>query len=218
MTDPEDQGESFLQRWSRLKKAAEVPPREDSEPLLRKNSNADPGAPQRIEAQSGIDLTAFDPATLPPIESISASSDIRAFLAPGVPEGLKRAALRRAWVTDPAIRDFVGAAESQWDFNKPDGIPGFGSLDELTPELCRMVAGLFSDPPAENTARPLADVHGISAELPSPVVALTPCESDPDAGQSPAQVEVSELALPEHSDDESLQPIRLMQKKTPIPK
>jgi hypothetical protein len=29
---------------------------------------------------------------------------------------------------DPAIKDFVGISENEWDFNKPDGVPGFGSL------------------------------------------------------------------------------------------
>jgi Protein of unknown function (DUF3306) len=41
---------------------------------------------------------AFDVTKLPPIESITADSDIRAFLAPGVPPELTRAALRRAWL------------------------------------------------------------------------------------------------------------------------
>jgi hypothetical protein len=229
MIDPKDQGEAFLQRWSRLKQAAEAPTRDDSDPPLQKTSDADPDAPPPPMAQSGVDLTAFDPATLPPIESISASSDIRVFLAPGVPEELKRAALRRAWVMDPAIRDFVGVAENQWDFNKPDSIPGFGSL-ELTPELCRMVASLFSDSPAETTPPRLADtergeqvhIHEISAEPQSPAIASAPRECDPKAGRSPAQVEEVhadsvELALSDHPKDEALQPIR-SKRETSTPK
>jgi hypothetical protein len=228
MTDPEDQGETFLQRWSRLKQAAEVPPRDDSEPPLRKTSDADPDALQRTVAQSGVDLTAFDPTSLPPIESISASSDIRAFLAPGVPEGLKRAALRRAWVMDPAIRDFVGVAENQWDFNKPDGITGFGSL-ELTR---RVVAGLFSDPPEETTPPRLADtepleqvqvdVHELLAEPSSLAVDSATLESHPKAERLPARVDglhtgSVEFALPERLDNEALQPIH-SKLKTLIPK
>ena len=65
-----------------------------------------------------------DAAGLPPIASIEAGSDIRSFLAPGVPQELTRAALRRAWATDPAIRDFVGLSENSWDFDEPDGAPG----------------------------------------------------------------------------------------------
>ena len=73
---------------------------------------------------------------LPPIGSIGAGSDIRPFLPPGVPAHLTRAALRRAWSTDPAIRDFIGLSENSWDFNVQDGVPGFGSL---TPQrLARM--------------------------------------------------------------------------------
>ena len=73
-------------------------------------------------------------ASLPPLESITAESDIRAFLAPGVPPELTRAALRRAWAADPKIRDFVGLAEYDWDFNTPGAMAGFGPL-EMTDEL-----------------------------------------------------------------------------------
>ncbi len=81
----------------------------------------------------------FDPATLPPIESITALSDITAFLRAGVPADLTRAALRRVWTADPAIRDFVGLAENAWDFTDPDAMPGFGPL-ESTDEVRRMIA------------------------------------------------------------------------------
>jgi hypothetical protein len=66
---------------------------------------------------------------LPSIDSITADTDIVAFLKSGVPTELTRAALRRAWTSDPAIRDFIGIAENQWDFNDPNGISGFGRLD-----------------------------------------------------------------------------------------
>ena len=96
---------------------------------VRTQSNAKPGRPPPTESP-------FDAANLPPTESIRAASDIRPFLAPGVPADLTRAALRRAWSTDPAIRDFIGLSENSWDFNAQDGVPGFGSL---TPQrLARM--------------------------------------------------------------------------------
>ena len=72
--------------------------------------------------------SSFDMANLPPIESIGAGSDILPFLASGVPADLTRAALRRAWSTDPAIRDFIGLSENSWDFDAQEGAPGFGSL------------------------------------------------------------------------------------------
>ncbi len=59
-----------------------------------------------------------------------------------MPAELTRAALRRAWVSDPAIRDFIGIAENQWDFNDPTAIPGFGPLhgtDDISALLGRAV-------------------------------------------------------------------------------
>ena len=108
--------EDFLSRWSRLKREASIEESSDE---------------QRVDAVPGAAVAsapAFDPASLPPIESIGADSDIRPFLAVGVPAELTCAALRCAWAADPAIRDFIGIAESQWDFNAPDAIPGFGPL------------------------------------------------------------------------------------------
>ena len=88
----------------------------------------------------------FDPASLPPIESIGAESDIRAFLQAGVPPDLSRAALRRAWSADPAIRDFIGLVENGWDFNDPNGIPGFGPIS--ADEVARLLAQVIGAPPA----------------------------------------------------------------------
>jgi Protein of unknown function (DUF3306) len=70
----------------------------------------------------------FTKASLPPIGSISAGSDIRPFLSTGVPADLTRAALRRAWSVDPTIRDFIGLSENSWDFDATGGVPGFGPL------------------------------------------------------------------------------------------
>ncbi len=69
--------------------------------------------PLTARAESAAD------ATLPPIESIGAGSDISAFLAPGVSEELKLAALRRAWSVDPTTHDFIGLSENSRDMSPP---------------------------------------------------------------------------------------------------
>src|SRR5713226_7987197 len=107
--------ENIMSRWSRMKQqsAGRAAPDDLS------------SEPKPIDAEAGDLNTATaatpgtDPATLPPLHSITAGTDIRSFLGSNVPLALTKAALRRAWVTDPAIRDFVGIAESQWDFNDP---------------------------------------------------------------------------------------------------
>jgi hypothetical protein len=184
MSDPEDSEKNFLQRWSRRKSAAERHAPEGTKPPFRERTNADTSTSSRAAAKSETDLSAFDPATLPPIESITAASDIRAFLAPGVPEALTRAALRRVWVTDPAIRGFIGLAENQCDFTRPDSVPGFGSL-EFTPELRRMVAGLF-----ENTPEPSEHIAERSGERAPPATVLAPAENDAGAERSHASTDL----------------------------
>lgn len=119
----------FLKRWSRRKQEA----RQEAKPV-----EPPPSLPAEIDvasfdvAEAGtepdIDLT-----RLPSLDEITATTDITEFLRKGVPAELGRAALRRAWATDPAIRDFVGLAENAWDFTDPNAMPGFGAL-EGTPE------------------------------------------------------------------------------------
>jgi hypothetical protein len=99
----------------------------------------------------------FDVSRLPPIESITAESDVRAFLAPGVPAELTRAALRRAWAADPKVRDFVGLAENAWDFNAAGAITGFGPL-EMTEELRRHIAQLVGRAASGEAAEPFPAV------------------------------------------------------------
>ena len=140
--------ETFISRWSRRKRAA---PASRSEAELREGG--DPGAlplpaeerepPELADGSSAQIRPKAEPAVdlgkLPPIDSITAKSDVSAFLAPGVPVELTRAALRRAWAVDPAIRDFIGLSENSWDFNAPGAMAGFGPL-EMTDELRRRIA------------------------------------------------------------------------------
>jgi hypothetical protein len=113
--------DNFIRRWARLKRIS------DSAHEIETVSAKAEVATTQPEAEEAPDQ-AFDPASLPSLEQIAADTDIGAFLQSGVPAELTRAALRRAWASDPAIRDFIGIAENQWDFNDPDGIPGFGLL------------------------------------------------------------------------------------------
>ncbi|HET9716509.1 MAG TPA: DUF3306 domain-containing protein [Pseudolabrys sp.] len=88
----------------------------------------------------------FDIATLPPLTSIDADTDITVFLHDGVPAGLRLAALRHAWSSDPAIRNFIGLQESDWDFNEPRTILGFGDIGPET-DVAKMVAQIFGNAP-----------------------------------------------------------------------
>jgi len=133
MSEPEN----VLSRWSRLKRQRASLGREGATKTTVGVGEArvDEKNASNTEAPAGP----FDVGSLPPIESIVAGSDIGAFLQKGVPAALVRAALRQAWSSDPAIRDFIEIAENQWDFARPETIPGFGRLGP-SDDVQRLVA------------------------------------------------------------------------------
>jgi len=185
MSDPEN----FLGRWSRRKRDGA------DEPAPGEAGKADV-APEPAEAKPQVVEAAFDPASLPPVESITAESDIRAFLQPGVPPDLSRAALRRAWSSDPAIRDFIGLVENGWDFNDPTAMPGFGPIDAS--EVAQLLARVISVPREETAA-------------PRQVAAL------PDTGQVPPPGVVSEPAPQLSQDQPAPEPERAAPEKEFVP-
>ncbi len=209
--------ENFLSRWSRRKRAASIPPPQGEGGEDRRSEPGGGHSPptvapvEKIEAPttpyssppvvartgggepqgSAPQATTFDATTLPPIESIDAGTDISAFLRPGVPADLAQAALRRAWVADPAIRDFVGLAENAWDFNAPDGVPGFGPLRAIddVQRLAAQIAGVM----------PAARLEDAAAEQPSDIAT-----ADTVTEPTPASVP-SEEAAPKPADDVAAQ-------------
>jgi len=191
MSEPEN----FLNRWSRRKRAPEAeptPPQEaapetpaESGEAVRDSKPAVTKAPQAPALEAPV--PEFDVSSLPSLDSIDAQTDIRVFLQAGVPSDLRLAALRRAWIADPAIRNFKGLAENDWDFNDPNSMMGFGPLDPGT-DVKKMLARLFSGPAQPETKEPpaalpapdqqtalaapeIATEAGPAAELPEPTTA-----------------------------------------------
>jgi hypothetical protein len=141
------QPENFLERWSRRKREAAdeaAQPPKSAEAQADKQQEKEPDAPS---APAGKPETPFDPARLPSLDSITAETDIRAFLQEGVPADIKREALRRAWSADPGIRDFVGLSENSWDFNDPNAMVGFGPIEPG--EVTRLMAQFVMTPSPE---------------------------------------------------------------------
>ncbi|MDF0519502.1 DUF3306 domain-containing protein [Bradyrhizobium yuanmingense] len=145
--------EDFLARWSRRKQQSRAEP--------PKPAPAQPTPPSETKK----DETEFDLSSLPSIDEINAATDITAFLGKGIPRELSRAALRRAWATDPAIRDFVGLAENAWDFNDPTAMPGFGPLDCSSEELAALVDRIVGG--VREAAQSLANASIESADSPA---------------------------------------------------
>ena len=183
MNDPDN----FLSRWSRRKQeagersekkeeAADKPPAEpvaENEPV------------RAASAPASTPIPKFDVESLPPIESISAETDITMFMRTGVPETLKHAALRRAWSADPAIRDFMGPTENYWDAAGPDGIPGFGDLDPNL-DVRRMVSELFGETPHQDTP-PESETERVAESPALPVQSRAEATEVPQAPPTPPE-------------------------------
>lgn len=184
----EAEKEGFLSRWSRRKRAAaEAPPPaeqaegEVAEPRAEPASEpaepaAAPGKPQRAACPIP-NLPEIDLASLPRIEELTAESDFSLFLRPGVPSALRSAALRRMWSLDPAIRDYIGPVEYQWDFNTPGGLP-LGFASELGGEVKKLLAQAIGQlDPEEEQAKPGAG-EGVPA---------TPDSAGPPPAEAPSE-------------------------------
>jgi uncharacterized protein DUF3306 len=193
--------EQFLARWSRRKQDA-------------KAGDPEPAAEEAAQGQAPNDRAAAEPvlretdlSNLPPIESIDAATDIAAFLRKGIPQELSRAALRRAWSADPAIRDFVGLAENAWDFNDPNAMAGFGPLDHSAEHIealvHRIVGGVvetansLSNPPAEAVENAGRSPNQVKAIMdPQPLEEPTAADLPSNSAASQPEATSEETSLP----------------------
>jgi hypothetical protein len=151
--------DGFLSRWSRRKQEARntEPLRSDPVP-----PQAEPGAPattpETALPSAGVPVSASEQqseadliARLPSLDELTADMDLSVFLQEGVPEVLRKAALRRMWSLDPKIRDYVSEArEYAYDWNTPGGVPGLAPLpasEEIARMAARIVGGGEADGP-----------------------------------------------------------------------
>jgi len=213
--------EGFLTRWSRLKREAEEPAAESTpavaEPGERPAAAAAAPSEPSVDtatrtgaAPSPDDAPAVDLAALPPIESITATTDIRPFLAAGVPASLARAALRRVWLADPAIRDFVGLAENAWDFTAPETVPGFGTLGSDMAQ--RLLAQALGEEEARTVASPERAEPVQNARLSATrEEGAEPATSPPEPAPVDAEPEVANVVDPDaalHKEETAAAPVR----------
>ncbi len=163
--------EGFLRRWSRRKQSAATPQTPEAAP----DAPPEGGTEQPAAATTPpAEEEAIDPATLPPIDSLGADSDYTVFLKKGVPEALRIAALRKAWITDPLIRDFRHPAEYAWDFTTPEF--------NLRPsdDVAKMLDQVFAPDRAKQTLDPQAaraepkDEPAPTAAAPEPAPQIPP--------------------------------------------
>ncbi len=205
MSEPDN----FFERWSRKKldpKDEEAGAKQETAALPPEAVEADSaasedeGAPAK-KAKPGGEEPAFDLSKLPSIDSITATTDIRMFMLPGVPMALKQAALRKVWVTDPKIRDFIEMAENQWDFTVNS--PGF-DFSAPVGDLKKMVADIMGKSEEEKLAEKKLAEDELSAAADGSDPAGTEVASPPPLPVTPSAENSVRLtgSSPEQSTDE----------------
>jgi hypothetical protein len=190
----------FLSRWSRRKLESEANAAPAEKTAL---APAETRKTETSAETAAAPVAEFDLTTLPSLESIGANSDVIAFLQHGVPASLTRAALRRAWSADPAIRDFVGLSENSWDFNAPDSMPGFGALD--AGDARRLAAQFFGEPGEDAAGRSSQNRHSLDQPAPDAGETETPRvhemrNADLEGTDTPAEDEVQGVKIPADKD------------------
>ena len=139
--DPLGRGETFLSRWSRRKQA---------EPDFRKCEDA--RVEDEVSAQRGVPAKQEPlpaqtvPADLPPIESLTPSSDFTRFMRPDVPPVARNAAMKKLF-GDPHFNLMDGLDIYIDDYTKADPIP-LAMLKDLAQS--RMLR-LFDDDDEKNS-------------------------------------------------------------------
>lgn len=169
---PEDDAQGgFLARWSRRKAEAR------EETLAEAPAETDSVAEEEAE---------IDPATLPPIETLTEASDFSVFLKKGVPPALRAAALRKLWLVEPSVVNYQPLVEYNWDFTAP----GYG---EFLPgeDIAKYVKNVFegSLPKAEKAApEATTDTPAVSLqEPPRPVAEELLAETPEVMADQPAE-------------------------------
>ena len=179
----------FLSRWSRRKLAAvaqaeAVVPVAGESPAPLRSEAADPlsvvpAAPDGAASAETLAGAAAE-AGLPPVESLSLSSDFTAFLKDEVSEALRRKALHKLF-SDPHFNQMDGLDIYIDDYSQPDPIP-----PEILAKLQHAREWLMDDA----TAQPTRDGEP----------ALTPDEAGPMSAEPCGRVQGGDGAEPEVAD------------------
>ncbi|MGQ0662540.1 MAG: DUF3306 domain-containing protein [Pseudomonadota bacterium] len=184
--------EGFLGRWWRLKQAAK-----EARPAAAPVSDADPTKPEgdaKEGAAAGRPSQApvaeaspgpIDPADLPAIESLDANSNYSVFLREGVPEGLRRQALRKLWMSDPVLSQPDPLDLHAIDYN---AVPTFPEGVKTLYQVGRGMIAADDKPEQATPAGPHTEAKTEAPEEPKPAASESETErgSDRAGAGSPA--------------------------------
>ena len=185
------QGEGFSARWSRRKTAErerakdadlEAIP-EPAESQLKSSALTNTERETETEPETAPEIA---PEDLPDVESLEKDSDYTPFMQTGVPEWLRRKALRKLWLSDPVLANLDGLNDYDEDYSAIGMVaqeiasryqPGRGYRDE---EAEAEAEAPPEDAPKEETKEDTENISG--------------AEEEPISDAAEADVEGAEIA------------------------
>jgi hypothetical protein len=193
MSDAPMTDEGFLSRWSRRKATVKeggpaVAPHSRLEPVSERAPVVPPTplatspgpAPMPLQERPATEVQAVDARPLPTLADVALlgrDSDYAGFLAPGVDESVKRAAMKKLF-TDPRYNVMDGLDTYIADYSQPDPIP----LAMLRRMNQSQLLGLFSDDPQDTHPSEATPDGGTPPVLPQSATdnRAVPTDEDPD--------------------------------------
>lgn len=147
-----------LSRWSQRKQAARRGAAvegadDDAGPGAAASAQETPqthevaDARQETAAAEAVPSSDEETPALPPIDELTAESDYTVFMRKSVPEALKRAALRKLWVSDPVLANLDRLNDYDDDYSIVDTVVaavrtsyqvGKGHVDEIEDKLAKL--------------------------------------------------------------------------------
>ena len=186
-----DEDDGFFSRWSRRKaqarvdvarQEARIPADPGPDPLAGEERENPALAPLGRGPGEGLGVepaAAEPPPTLADVAGLTRESDYTRFVAPGVDEGVKRAALKKMFFSDPHFNTMDGLDVYIDDYNTPDPLPA-SMLRQMWQSKS---LGLFDDEaptPGTQASPDGAPSAPVPESAPAPAAAADPCDEDTD--------------------------------------
>ena len=182
--------EGPLSRWARRKaetreKQSVGKERGGAAPSFEEEPAELPAQAEPAGGEAGPDEAA--PPDLPDIETLDADSDFTVFMRDGVPEELRKLALRKLWRSDPILANLDGLNDYDEDYTVSESlVKGLKSAWEATKESPGEDAASEPESGQEDVAeapaadRPVASEDGQDVEDGDEEALPDPDEKEPD--------------------------------------
>ena len=183
MAERDDDG--FLDRWSRRKRGETSTGAPETE-----TADAGPAAVAQPESQESPDTG--DPevvANLPDLDSLTEESDFTAFLQDGVPEVIRRKALRRLWRLNPIFANLDGLNDYDEYFS------ALGMVAENIKTIYKVGKGYLDEDEDEDEAEAEAEIAADESEEDETGGAEGEPEPEPEPSNPSDSIESAKVSL-----------------------